>query len=74
MGLDGWLDTGLWFINEVNYVLNRSYPEISENDWRAILKEKNIPEHKYDQAKCLSIITRGYIADNINTEAQISLV
>ena len=37
---------------------------------RTIPKAENTSEHKYDQAKCLSITTRGYIADNTNTEVR----
>ena len=37
---------------------------------RIIPKAENTSEHKYDQAKCLSIIMRGYIANNTNTEVR----
>ena len=37
---------------------------------KTIPKAKNTSEHKYDQAKCLNITTRGYIADNTNTEVR----
>ena len=37
---------------------------------KMIPKAENTSEHKYDQAECLSITTRGYIADNTNTEVR----
>ena len=60
----------MWFINEVNYVLARLCPKVSENGWEAISKKENTSEYKYDQAKYLSILTRGYIANNTNTEVR----
>ena len=57
-------------MSEVNWVLDRSYPEVSGNDWGAIPKEENTPKHEYDQAKCLSITTKSYIANNTNTEVR----
>ena len=35
-----------------------------------IPKAENTFEHKYNQAKCLIITTRGYIANNTNTEVK----
>ena len=60
---DGWLDADAWFIKEMNYVLDRS--DFEEQIVKTILKE-NIFEHKYNQAKYLTM--RGYIADNTKTE------
>ena len=37
---------------------------------RTILKVENTFEHRDDQAECLSITTKGYIADNTNTEVR----
>ena len=37
---------------------------------KMIPKVENTSEHKYDQAECLNIPTRGYIADNTNTEVR----
>ena len=37
---------------------------------RTIPKIENTSDHGYDQAKCLSITTKGYIADNTNTEVR----
>ena len=37
---------------------------------RTIPKVKNTSKHGYDQAECLSITTKGYIADNTNTEVR----
>ena len=37
---------------------------------KMIPKVENTSKHKYDQAKCLSIPTRGYIANNTNTEVR----
>ena len=55
-------------MSEVNSVLDRLDSE--KQIVRMIPKAKNTSEHKYDQAKCLSITTRGYIADNINREVK----
>ena len=35
---------------------------------KMIPKVENTLEHKYNQAECLSIMMRGYIANNTNTE------
>ena len=35
---------------------------------KMIPKAEHIYKHKYDQAKCLSITIRDYIANNTNTE------
>ena len=37
---------------------------------KTIPKAENIFKHKYDQAKCLSITTRDYIANNTNIEVR----
>ena len=37
---------------------------------KIIPKVENTFEHEYDQAKCLSIMTRGYITNNTNTEVR----
>ena len=55
-------------IQVMNYVLNRL--DFKGQIVRMIPKAKNTSEHKYNQAKCLSITTRGYIADNTNTEVR----
>ena len=52
----------------MNYVLDRS--DFKEQIVRTIPKAENTSEHEYDQAKCLSITTRGYIADNTNKEVR----
>ena len=44
--------------------------QFEEQLMKMILKVENTFKHKYDQAKCLSIPTRGYIADNTNTEVR----
>ena len=44
--------------------------QFEEQIVRTIPKAENTSEHKYDQAECLSITTRGYIADNTNTEVR----
>ena len=43
-------------MSEVNYVLDRLYPETNENDWGAIPKEENIFEHKYHQSNTIKAI------------------
>ena len=55
MGLDGWLDAGVWFMSEVNYVFGCLYLKTSENDTKS---------RKYFQAQIESdrMLTRGYIA------------
>ena len=35
---------------------------------KTIPKVENTSKHKYNQAECLSITMRGYIADKTNTE------
>ena len=52
----------------MNYVLD--HLDFEEQIVRTIPKAKNTFEHKYDQAECLNITTRGYIADNTNTEVR----
>ena len=37
---------------------------------KMIPKIENTSKHKYNQAEYLSITTRGYIADNTNTEVR----
>ena len=34
MGSDGWLDAGVWFMSEVNYVLDRLYSEVGEKQYQ----------------------------------------
>ena len=62
MDPDEWLDVSAGFIRAVNSVLSRS--QFEEQLMKMIPKVENTSEHKYDQAKCLSLMTRGYIADN----------
>ena len=50
----------------VNSVLGRL--QFEEQLIKIIPKVENTSEHKYNQAECLSIPTRGYIANNTNTE------
>ena len=52
----------------MNYVLVRS--DFKGQIVKMIPKAENTFEHKYNQAKCLSITTRGYITDNNNTEVK----
>ena len=37
---------------------------------RTIPKVENTSKHGYNQAECLSITTKGYIANNTNTEVR----
>ena len=37
---------------------------------KIISKAENTSEHKYNQAECPSITTRGYITDNTNTRVR----
>ena len=37
---------------------------------RTIPKVENTSKHGYDQVECLSITTKGYLADNTNTEVR----
>ena len=55
-------------IQVMNYVLDRL--DCKEQIVRMIPKAENTSEHEYDQAKCLSITTRGYITNNTNTEVR----
>ena len=55
-------------IQMMNYVLDRS--DFKRQIVKMIPKAKNTSEHKYDQAKCLSITTRGYIVNNTNTKVK----
>ena len=68
MDPDRWLDVSASFIRVVNSVLGRL--QFEEQLMKTIPKAKNTSEYKYDQAKCLSITTRGYIADNTNIEVK----
>ena len=63
-----WLDADVCFIKEMNYVLDCS--DFEEQIVNMILKAENIFEYKYDQAECLDITTRAFIADNTNTEVK----
>ena len=44
--------------------------DFEEQIVKTIPKAENTSEHEYDQAKCLNITTRGYIANNTNTEVR----
>ena len=55
-------------MSKVNCVLDRL--QFEKQLMKMIPKAENTFEHKYDQAECLSITTRGYIANNTNTEVR----
>ena len=55
-------------IQVINYVLDRL--DFKGQIVKMISKAKNTSEHKYNQAKWLNITTRGYIANNTNTEVR----
>ena len=46
-------------MSEVNYVLDRLYPEANKNDWGAISKKKNTPEHKYYRSDAINDTARA---------------
>ena len=52
----------------MNYVLDCS--DFKGQIVRMIPKAKNTFEHEYNQAECLNITIRGYIADNTNTQVR----
>ena len=53
-----------------NFVLNCLENDKENDSKRIIPKAENFSKHKYNQAKCLSIMTRGYIVNNTNTEVK----
>ena len=58
------------YLSRNNSVLNCSKNDSENNSKRTIPKAENFFKHKYNQAECLSITTRGYIANNISTEVR----
>ena len=58
------------YLSRNNSVLNRSENDSENDSKRMIPKAENLSEHKCDQANCLSIMTKGYIVDNTNTEVR----
>ena len=67
IGLDEWSDASA--DSSRRWITSWTARTSRNRQVKTIPKAENTPEHEYDQAKCLSIITGGYIADKTKGQA-----